>query len=442
MAKDKTTSTGNMIYQRSPAQAYRVFGFDGDRYDGGEKTLGAPRQKYLFLVRFVRGAGQGKKEVWMEGLSFACKRFDRPAVTFETQVLNQYNKKRIVQTGVKYNPVRIEFHDTADQAVMQMWHEYTSFYFGDFRKNTASDWKYDIVERDYRNAGNEGFGLTLPNEKVDSINYTPTGFFTSMECYQFAGGSYTQFDLVNPKIVSFNPDDMDYGSDVGHGLTMTIDYEAIIYQNDNRPMPMKSSTAPEFIRTMAENRLFDGDVHEPTNTNQPGAKQLFGNVAGNPATGAVNTSAKVISSSPRLNNPVSRIGSSLRTSAPSSALGSFGSFSFGNASALFSNAVTQPGFIQQAVGGNLKGATQQVMGSVKQNALNNVVNSTLNPSKATSGVSSTLFDIARTSAQGIVNGNGSSSNATEQWAKARLATSVIGSIVSKPPKDPGGDDWI
>jgi hypothetical protein len=437
MAKDKTPD-GRMVYQRTPAQAYRVFGFDGDRYDGGKlgDALGAPRQKYLFLVRFVRGTGDGNKSTWQDGLSFACKRFDRPRVMFETQVLNQYNKKRIVQTGIKYNPVKIEYHDTADQKVMQMWHEYSSYYFGDFRKVNANDWQYDIVNPDYKDAGGTGFGLTLPKDSEKS----PSSFFTAMECYQFAGGTYTQFDLVNPKIISFDPDEMDYGSDVGHGLTMTIDYEAIVYHNNNVPMPMNSEGASTFIKSLATDRYFNGDVHEPENTAQPSTLSRFGG-SGNPQQGSMVTNPfgssnatpwVTVSTTPVNSNP----------SSATSALGSFGSFNFGNASALFSNAIMQPGLIQQAVGGNFKGAKQQVLGSVKQNALNNVLNSALNPAKATSGVSSALFDIARSSAQGMVNGGGSVSNSTQQWAKARLASSVIGSIVSKPPKDPGGDDWI
>ena len=433
---EKKTPDSRMVYQRTPAQAHRVFGFDQERFTGGETSLGAPRQKYLFLVRFVRGTGDGKKSAWEDGLSFACKRFDRPNVVFETQVLNQYNKKRIIQTGIKYNPVKVEFHDTADQKVMQMWHEYSSFYFGDFRKNTAADWKYDIVNPDFKNAGKEGFGLTIPNEKP---NDSPEGFFTALECYQFAGGTYTQFDLVNPKIVSFNPDEMDYGSDNGHGLTMTIDYEAIIYKNDSKPVQMTSSEAPAFIQGLAKDRLFNGDVYEPENTNQPSAQQRFGDVPGNPVTG-LQANGTIVSATPWVTVGPAQSNNSTPSSS-SSALGSFGAFSFGNASALFSNAITQPGLIQAVVGGNLKGAKQQVLGNVKQNALNNVMNSVLNP-KGASGVSAAMYDIARASAQGMVNGGGNSGNATQQWAKARLATSVIGTITSSIKKDQGGDDWI
>jgi hypothetical protein len=435
---EKKTPDGRMVYQRTPAQAHRVFGFDQDRFTGGETSLGAPRQKYLFLVRFVRGTGEGKKSAWEDGLSFACKRFDRPNVMFETQVLNQYNKKRIVQTGIKYNPVKIEFHDTADQKVMQMWHEYASFYFGDFRKSTAADWKYDIVNPDFKNAGKEGFGLTLPNEKP---NDSPEGFFTALECYQFAGGTFTQFDLVNPKIISFNPDEMDYGSDVGHGLTMTIDYEAIIYKNDSKPVPMNSSSAPTFIQGLANDRFFNGSVHEPDGPINPSAQQRFGDVPGNPITG-LQSNGTIVSATPWVTvGPGTQASNATTPSASSSALGSFGAFNFGNASALFSDAISQPGLIQSVVGGNFKGAKQQILGDIKQKALNNVLDSALNP-KGVSGVSAALYDVARTSAQGIMNGNGSSSNATVQWAKSRIASSVIGTLTSSLKKDQGGNDWI
>lgn len=434
MAKDRTPDS-RMIYQRTPAQAHRVFGFDGDRYDGGNDTLGAPRQKYLFLVRFVRGTAEGKQSEWENGLSFACKRFDRPRVSFETQVLNQYNKKRIVQTGVKYNPVRIEYHDTADQSVMQMWHEYSSYYFGDFRKVNATDWTYDIVNPDYQDAGKEGFGLTLPQESNSTNN--PSSFFTALECYQFSGGSYTQFDLVNPKIISFDPDEMDYGSDVGHGLTMTLDYEAIIYKNSNKPLSMKDASASPFIKSLLTNRYFNGDVHEPEDTSQPSAQSRFNNGVASLLPGSVTkaTPWETVSVTPV--TPGSR-----ESSSSGSALGAFGSFNFGSASAITSGLLKQPGLIQSVVGGNLKGAKDQILNGYKQNALNSVLDSAFNPAKATSGVNAALFDVARGSAQSIVNGGGGLTNATKQWAAARVGSSVIGSLIDKPKKDSGGDDWI
>lgn len=432
MAKDKTPD-GKMIYQRTPAQAYRVFGFDGDRYDGGNDALGAPRQKYLFLVRFVRGAAEGKTAEWENGLSFACKRFDRPRVNFETQVLNQYNKKRIIQTGVKYNPVRIEYHDTADQSVMQMWHEYSSYYFGDFRKANATDWTYDIVNPDYQDAGKEGFGLTLPNE---STAKNPSSFFTALECYQFSGGFYTQFDLVNPKIISFDPDEMDYGSDVGHGLTMTLDYEAIIYKNNNKPLNMKDANASAFIKSLMTNRYFNGDVHEPDGPTPPIAQSSFNNGIASKLPGSI------LSATPWETVSVTPVKSAASSGLSSigSALGAFGSFNFGSASAIASNVLKQPGLVQAAVGGNLKGAADQLLNGYKQNALNTVLDTALNPAKATSGVNAALFDVARGSAQSIMNGG--NGNSTQQWAKARVASSVIGSLVTSPKKDPGGDDWI
>jgi hypothetical protein len=185
------------------------------------------------------------------------------------------------------------------------------------------------------------------------------------------------------------------------------------------------------------NRYFNGDVHEPENTSQPSAQSRFNNgIAGLlPGSSANATPWETVSVTP--------VTPGSRSSSSGSALGAFGSFNFGSVSAITSGILTQPGLIQSVVGGNLKGAKDQILNGYKQNALNSVLDSALNPAKATSGVSAALFDVARGSAQSIVNGGqGNINNSTKQWAAARLGSSVIGSLVSSPKKDSGGDDWI
>lgn len=250
---------GRPIISRSPRQASRIFGLDQDYYMGspGDSQTSIPRPKFLFVVRFIRGGGQGSAK-WKDGLSFAVRSFGRPKISPQVQELNQYNKKRVIHTGVKYGGVNIEFYDTVDAVVSYMWSEYAAYHFGDFRRQDDYDWKYDATNAQFYNSGERGFGFTLP-QGTDPLDTESGSFFEKVECYQFFGGSYNQFDLIHPKITSFDPDAMEYEGTTGHGIRMTMDYEAVIYHNNFVPAPIRGNRE---LSELYGNQL-DGDVYEP-----------------------------------------------------------------------------------------------------------------------------------------------------------------------------------
>lgn len=445
MAKS-TNDKGAPLFQRSPGQAYRIFGFDGDRFDGGKYALNGPRPKFLFLVRFVRGTTPNTPSSWETGLQFAVKRLDRPRVSADIQTMNQYNKKRLIQTNLKYGAVKIEFHDTQDQAVMQMWHEYAAFYFGDFRKTKGNDWDYDQTNPDFINSPGTGFGLTLPNEVVnDSNRASPKGFFSKIECYQFSGGTFTQFDLINPKISSVDPDEMDYGSEHGHGITMTLEYEAILYVNDNQPVKMTDSKAPDFIKSLLTDRNFMGDVYEPLNDARPATRTStmpfetktvpnpFNNtsVLGN----TINRNAGVTSAWSSL---TSALGSNtaLTSKLPAgtaSALSSFGNFNFGNTLTQMAGGLSIPGVPTSVTQGLVSKAPA---------VLNSLIGKVASNPRASTGINPSTYDVAKGEAQQISNG-ASTSDAFSSYSASSLQDSAVGTI-DLPEASDGDDysDWV
>ncbi|RYD40490.1 MAG: hypothetical protein EOP83_35190, partial [Verrucomicrobiaceae bacterium] len=132
---------------RSPRQASQIFGLEGAR---------APRQKNLFVVNFRKAGDTTSTGIsdgtWNKDLGFLVKSVDRPSVDPKVEELNQYNKKRQVNTGYKIGTTRITVYDTADSMAMRMWAEYSKYYFGDFRHATqaATDWGYDVTLRTFQ----------------------------------------------------------------------------------------------------------------------------------------------------------------------------------------------------------------------------------------------------------------------------------------------------
>jgi len=59
------------------------------------------------------------------------KSVDMPSFKIESTTLNQYNRKRISQTKIMFEPVRMVFHDVADGKTLKFWEMYYNYYFGD-----------------------------------------------------------------------------------------------------------------------------------------------------------------------------------------------------------------------------------------------------------------------------------------------------------------------
>jgi hypothetical protein len=96
-----------------------------------------PRFKFLFHVSFtlnvteipfLNGAFSADDQM---NLSLTVKTVDLPKYTIDTETLNQYNRKRIIQKKLKYEPVNITFHDTSNDLVRKMWYYYMSYYYKD-----------------------------------------------------------------------------------------------------------------------------------------------------------------------------------------------------------------------------------------------------------------------------------------------------------------------
>lgn len=191
-----------------------------------------PRHKFLFWVRFVRPPGIGGRTPygdWNTGVSFRVKTFDKPKYSVQTETLNSYNKKRVIQNRVEYQPVSIRFYDTLDDAAVMMIHDYMTFYYADFRKPTSSVWKHDQTDETVY-GGDWGFA-PAPMSPEDSC------FFERIEIYTFGGGLYSRYDLVRPKISSVEPDILDYSDTNSTAeIGITVQPEGVIMPVVGEPL--------------------------------------------------------------------------------------------------------------------------------------------------------------------------------------------------------------
>jgi hypothetical protein len=243
MAASRTTDplSGAPLELRDSRLASNTFRLGTNSWDG------VPKPKFLFYVRFMRsqstgGTGSSSSTVdWSKGVGLVVKNVDRPKVAFDTQTLNQYNRKRVVQSRVEYNPLSIKFHDTVDNKVFNMFEEYFRFYYGDPRATSDVNWQWDQYAQQLKTPGSGNWGFNPP-----AVDPNFSYFFSRVEIYQFFGGKFARFDIINPKIVSFDPDELDYANgSVSHEITMNLAFEGIVYQGNNQDLSSNSDLLEE-----------------------------------------------------------------------------------------------------------------------------------------------------------------------------------------------------
>lgn len=196
--------------------AQEVFRSDADQ-------LLVPRQKFNFTV--------------------VMDRFDNSSITFtrvsnvtsasysvDQTLLNQYNKKRVVQTRLNYEPITITFYDTFDNEWHDLMRDYLSHYFNGGE---------GIEQR----TSLEGTSTVDPNFETD-LGFTPNAdryFFPQIKIVQNGyRNRYRETILKFPHIVNIQGDTLDY--------------------SDSNPVMYSVTFQPESVQTLDVPRQFDDGI--------------------------------------------------------------------------------------------------------------------------------------------------------------------------------------
>ena len=208
-----------------------------------------PKPKFMYYVNFninpLASRLTSANDV-QPRLGFMVKSMDRPNIQYRHQELNQYNKKRLITTGVDYGTMSMTLHDTIDEVALKMIKDYTDHYYLDFIHG-ENMWRYDVS---YMKDNSNIFGYNIKNGAIDMY------FFTSIDVYEFYNGYYTQYSLMNPKIENLSMGNNDMSSDQGNEITISLKMEGLIWKEIAAPMtqavadrvglPFKTGTTGNF----------------------------------------------------------------------------------------------------------------------------------------------------------------------------------------------------
>ena len=225
-----------------------------------------PRFKFLFHVQFTLNVEEIQKmsnttifsPTQITTMSLAVKTVDLPKYNIDVATLNQYNRKRLVQTKINYEPVNITFHDDGGDNIREMWYQYYSYYYKDPAQQYISNAPVTNGSIGNIQTKQDGFGYNsrdiyaqTRSGSVSDWGYigenfrdgtsTASGkppFFKDIQIIGFDQHKYARYILINPLITNWNHDTYDYAQ--GNGTmqhTMTIRYETVKYLNGGLGKP-------------------------------------------------------------------------------------------------------------------------------------------------------------------------------------------------------------
>lgn len=236
------------------------FGADGLKdYDHASKTFRtnqyelSPRLKFLYHVYFTINSSQipalqsafdGEQQV----VGLMVKTIQLPTYTLDVETFNQYNRKRLVQKKIEYNPVQVVFNDDQGDLIRNLWYNYYSYYYKDpsqkydntpTTNGTIGNLQtlpngFDYNSRDiYNNSRSVNDWGYIGEGYTDGTPYTATGkppFFRDIKIYGLSQKKFASYVLINPMITEWQHDTYDYSQ--GNGMmtnSMTIKYETVKY---------------------------------------------------------------------------------------------------------------------------------------------------------------------------------------------------------------------
>lgn len=184
-----------------------------------------PKTKFLYHVVFEYAAPQDKivnSSNFRKEIGVLVKQIDLPKFRASVETKNQYNRKKRVQTRIDYDDINIRFHDDNTGVTRSLMEEYYIYHSKDGQKNDNGR-PLDFGARDK-------YSGQVPRYGLDTDNNGP--FFSFIRIYQLSRQQWFSYTLINPILVSWGHDDMEYGD--GSGImenSMTVGYEGVLYNS-------------------------------------------------------------------------------------------------------------------------------------------------------------------------------------------------------------------
>lgn len=160
---------------------------------------------------------------------------DLPRFNVDIDEKNQYNRKKLVQTRIRYEPVQMIFHDDMAGLTTLLWEAYFRYYYQDpnYATKNSRGQPNTTVPQAYYHSMYKGEEANKYKYGMDNNRSNSTPFFNSISVYQLysnnAKPEHTAFTLINPMIANMSHDTMAQSENSFTKNTMRLNYEAVVY---------------------------------------------------------------------------------------------------------------------------------------------------------------------------------------------------------------------
>lgn len=187
-----------------------------------------PRLKFQYYVRINYNGELADfvdsvfTNIWFDEIGTVVKNVSMPNISFDTDTMNSYNRKRLKYKKIKYDPVTINIYDVGTFASLKLWYLIYTYYFADGNLQKPLSVASDDILSEVNNLGD--FGYTLESDSARKQ------LLKSIEIFQVQGRSYNKVTLFNPKLTTFTHDTLDYGDSSPVETKYSFDYEWAEYE--------------------------------------------------------------------------------------------------------------------------------------------------------------------------------------------------------------------
>jgi len=204
-----------------------------------------PKNSWIYYVSFNINRDAISEVMWSEQRRDAeagmlVKSADLPKFNIDTEVINQYNKKTLIQKKINYQPVSMSFHDDMSNVTNSLWVNYFRYYYrdtwwgtqvGGLTANPVKPLGYQNTK--YQTDNIEGGKGTDARQGIHGAyglnNNQSVPFFNSITIYQMNQKRFTSYSFINPLIQSWEHDQLDQTQTKTASSRMTFQYETIFY---------------------------------------------------------------------------------------------------------------------------------------------------------------------------------------------------------------------
>ena len=199
----------------------------------------APKNGWIYYVLFDIDPAAITDPVWNNQqrtteVGMLVKTTDLPRFAVQTETMNQYNRKSVIQTKINYTPVSMSMHDDESNVVHNMWLNYLIYYSPDptYVKKGSTGAANDPVPVAFEkgNQYNPTNALFQPANFGLNSGLVDNPFFRSITVYQLNRKVFTSYQLLNPLVQAWDHDRLDQTNDSHFAESkMTVAYDAVLY---------------------------------------------------------------------------------------------------------------------------------------------------------------------------------------------------------------------